>query len=144
MRQLSNWYRQSEHCGRPLLKQHISQGYWKGFKVDWTQKACWCHLNTIVFAKTYFYVYVSVGILDFLQVRWTKKSILVDSLVMEILVWTLYFVTPKYSDCMQYYTMLLKQCDHILLKVQATVTWMGEDHINVYSVTWLDYSFAFT
>ena len=40
-------------------------------------------------------------------VRWIKNLNLVDSLVMETLAWTLYSVTPKYSDCMQYYTMLL-------------------------------------
>ena len=27
---------------------------------------------------------------------------------MEILIWTLYFVTPKYSDCMQYYMIPLR------------------------------------
>ena len=43
-------------------------------------------------------MHVFVGILDFLYVRWTKNLKLVDSLVMEILIWTLYFVTPKYSD----------------------------------------------
>ena len=44
------------------------------------------------------------------------------TLVMEILIWTLYFVTPMYSDCMQYYTMLLEQFDHILAKDLATAT----------------------
>ena len=49
-----------------------------------------------------------------------KRINLVVSLVMEILIWTLYFVTPKCSDCMQYYTMLLEQFDHILAKDLAT------------------------
>ena len=31
------------------------------------------------------------------------------------------FVTPTYSDCMQYYTMLLEQFDHIGAKDLATV-----------------------
>ena len=47
---------------------------------------------------------------------------LVDSLVMETLAWTLYFVTPKYSDYTQYYMMLLEQFDHIVAKDLATAT----------------------
>ena len=39
---------------------------------------------------------------------------------METLAWTLYFVTRKYSDCMQNYTMLLEQCEHIVVKDLAT------------------------
>ena len=39
---------------------------------------------------------------------------------METLVWTLYFVTLKYLDCMQFYTMLLEQFDDIVVNVQAT------------------------
>ena len=66
-------------------------------------------------------MHVSVEILDFLYVRWSKNLNLVDSLVRESLVWTLYFVTRKYSDCMQYYTMLLEQFDHIGAKDPATV-----------------------
>ena len=38
---------------------------------------------------------------------------------MEILIWTLYFVTPKYSDYTQYYMMLLELFEHIL-----TNTWL--------------------
>ena len=53
-------------------------------------------------------------------VYWTKNLYLVDSLVMETLVWTLYFVTLKYLDCMQFYTMLLEQFDDIVVNVQAT------------------------
>ena len=41
---------------------------------------------------------------------------------METLIWTLYFVTRKYSDYMQYYTMLLEQCEHIVAKDLDTVT----------------------
>ena len=43
-------------------------------------------------------------------------------MVMEILIWTLYFVTPKYSDYTQYYMMLLEQLDHIVAKDLATAT----------------------
>ena len=52
-----------------------------------------------------------------------QKFHLVDSLVMETLLWTLYFVARKYSysKCMQYYTMLLEQCKHIVVKDLATV-----------------------
>ena len=39
MHQLWNWYRQGEHCRIPLSKQHVSQGYWDGFKFDWIQRA---------------------------------------------------------------------------------------------------------
>ena len=47
-----------------------------------------------------------VGILGFLYMRWTKNLNLVDSLVMEIPNWALYFVTPEYSDYTQYYAVL--------------------------------------
>ena len=67
-------------------------------------------------------MHVSVGILEFLYMRWTKNLNLVDSLVMEILISIMYFVTPKYSDYTQYYMMLLEQFDHIVAKVQATAT----------------------
>ena len=40
---------------------------------------------------------------------------------MENLVWTLYFVTREYLDCMQDYMMLLEQCGHIVAKDLATV-----------------------
>ena len=40
----------------------------------------------------------------------------------ETLIWILFFVTRKYSDCMQYYTMLLEQCEHIVAKDLATAT----------------------
>ena len=33
-------------------------------------------------------------------------------MVMETRTRTLFFITPKYSDCMQYYTMLLEQFDY--------------------------------
>ena len=36
--------------------------------------------------------------------------------------WTLYFVTPKNSDCMQYFMMLLELCEHIVTKDLATAT----------------------
>ena len=51
-----------------------------------------------------------------------KNLTLVDSLVMENLIRTLYFVTPKYSDYTQYYMMLLEQFDHIVAEVLATAT----------------------
>ena len=63
---------------------------------------------------------------------------------MEILIWTLYFVTPKYSDYTQYYMMLLEQFDHIVAKDLATVIWLDEYQILACLVAWLDYSFAFT
>ena len=75
-----------------------------------------------MFAKTYFQVQISVGILDFLYqnvVRWTKLLNLVDLLVMETLVWTLYFIIRKYLDFKQYYMMLLQKFDHIVVK-----TWL--------------------
>ena len=63
---------------------------------------------------------------------------------MEILIWTLYFPTAKYSDYTQYYMMLLEQFDHIVAKDLAIVIWLDEDQIFACLVTWLDYSFAFT
>ena len=41
---------------------------------------------------------------------------------METLAWTLYFVTPKYSDYTQYYMMLRELCEHIVVKDLATAT----------------------
>ena len=58
--------------------------------------------------------------------------------------WSSFSAISKQSDYMQYYIMLLEQCGHIVAKVQATVTWLNEDQIQVCLVTWLDYSFAFT
>ena len=52
-------------------------------------------------------------------------------IVMETLVWTLYFFTRKYLDCMQYYTTLLEQFDHIVVKDLVTATWLDEDQIHV-------------
>ena len=46
-------------------------------------------------------------------------------------------------EYMQYKVMLLEQWEHIVVKVQATVTSLDEKQNHVCSVTWLDYSFAF-
>ena len=45
-------------------------------------------LNTIVFAKTFFSVHVSVGILDFPYMRWTKILNLVEPLDMGTHTWS--------------------------------------------------------
>ena len=55
---------------------------------------------------------------------------------MEILIWTLYFVTPKYSDFTQCYMMLVKQFDLIVAKDQATATWLDEDQIPKFLLAW--------
>ena len=39
--------------------------------------------------------------------------------------------------------MLLEHCDHIMLKVAATVTWLHVYRINVCLVTWLDFFFLY-
>ena len=52
-------------------------------------------------------MHVSVGILDFLYMRWTKSLNLVEPLVMGTRTWSLYFVISKYLDYTQYYMMLL-------------------------------------
>ena len=80
------------------------------------------HLNTIVFAKTYRQVHVSVGILDFLYVRWTKNLKLVEPLVMGTRTWSSHFVISKSLDYTQYYMFLLQQCDNIVAEVETTVT----------------------
>ena len=67
--------------------------------------------------------------------RWTKNLFLVDSLVMEVLIWTLYFVTPKHSDYTQYYMMLLEQFDYIVAKDLITVISLDEDQILACLVT---------
>ena len=85
----------------------------------------------------------SVGMLKFLHGSWTKNITLMEPLVMRTGSWHLHFVTPEYLNHMQNYMMLLKHCDHTVVKVLASVTWLLEDHIKVCLVTWLGYSFAF-
>ena len=80
------------------------------------------HLKTIVFAKLYFKVHVSFGILDFLYVRWTKTLNMVEPLVMGTSTWSFYVVISKYLDYTQYYMMMLEQCGHIVVKDLVTVT----------------------
>ena len=92
---------------------HKLRQEWKIFST-WAFSDCtrvWkCHLKTIVFAKTYFWVHVSVGILDFLHVRWTKNWNLVEPLVMGTRTGSFYFVISKSLDYTQSYMMLLEQC----------------------------------
>ena len=93
-------------------------------------------------AKTYFQVHVSVGILEFSYLRWTKNFYLVEALVMVTPTWSSYFTISMYSDGMQNYLMVLEQWRHILAAVLATVTWLDEDQIYLCLVTWLDYYFC--
>ena len=67
-------------------------------------------------------MHVSVGIPDFLYVRWTKTLILVEPMVMGTRTWSFYFVISKYLDYTQYYMMLLERCGHIVVKDLITVT----------------------
>ena len=64
---------------------------------------------------------------------------LVDSLVMEILTWTLYYMTRKYLVYMQYCMMLLEQFDHILAKDPATDIWVDKVQNRACLVIWLGY-----
>ena len=70
--------------------------------------------------KNFFLSHFIVGILKILHVRWTKTLNLVDSLVMQTLVWSLCFVTRKYVDRMQNYMMLLEHCGRIVAKDLAS------------------------
>ena len=79
-------------------------------------------------------MHVSVGILDFLYVRWTKNLKLVEPLVMCTCAWSSFFVTSNSLQYVKSYMMLHQQCGHILVKVQATVTF-DEDQIHVCLVT---------
>ena len=63
-----------------------------------------------------------LGILDFPYARWTKNLNFVEPLVMVSRTWSSYFVISMYLDYMQNYMMLLEQQEHIVAKVQATVT----------------------
>ena len=85
---------------------------------------------------------VSVGILDFYYVRWTKNLNLVEPLVMGTRNWNFCVVISKYLDYTQYYMVLLEQCVRIVAKVQATATWLHEDQIHVCLVSWQDYCFC--
>ena len=60
---------------------------------------------------------------------------LLESLVIEIPVWTLYFVTPKYADHTEYCMMLLELCEHKLAKDLATATGLVADQTHVCLVT---------
>ena len=64
--------------------------------------------------------------------------------MVETRTWTLFFVTPKYSDSMQFYTMLLEQFGYKPVKDQGTATWLVEVQMVVYLVAWLDSYFVFT
>ena len=86
-----------------------------------------CLPNTIVFAKTSFQKNVPVGIPDFLYVRPTRKLHLVEILVLVTCAWSSDFVFSKNLDYTQYYMMLLEQYEHLVAKVQATVTWLDEN-----------------
>ena len=55
---------------------------------------------------------------------------------METLVWTLYFVTRKYLDYMQYYMMLLEQCEHIVAKDLAIICWARTKFLLAWSRDW--------
>ena len=133
--------------GTTVHNYHKHRKKWKLFS-SWAISDCtryWkCHWNTIVFAKAYFLLHVSVGILDFLHVRWTKILNLLEPLVTGTRTWRSHSVVSKCWYYMQYYMMVLEQCGPIMAKVQATNTWSGEERAHVCSVTCLDYSFAFT
>ena len=60
------------------------------------------------------------GSISFREVN--KSFCTVERLVMENRTWTLYIVTPKYSDCMQEYTMPLEQFDYKPVKDLAIAT----------------------
>ena len=64
------------------------------------------------FRKNFFEVHVSVGILDFHHVKWTKKINLVERLVMVTRSCSPFFVISKHLDYMQCYMMLLEQLGH--------------------------------
>ena len=53
------------------------------------------HLDTMLFARTFLYVQVTVGKKKSLYVRWTERFLLVKSLVKENRALRLYFDTPK-------------------------------------------------
>ena len=67
-------------------------------------------------------MHASVGILDFLYVRWTKNLNLVEPLVMGTRTWSFHFVISKNLDYTQYYMMLLEQFGHIAVKDLVNVT----------------------
>ena len=58
---------------------------------------------------------------------------------MEIPIWTLYFVTWKYLEYMQYYMMVLQQFGDILAKDLATVLRLDKVRIFACLVRWLGY-----
>ena len=104
-----------------------------------------CNLNTMVLVKNQFLSACFRGD-DRLFFTWDgpKSCICCNHWFLGTSTWTLYFATPKYFDYMQYYMMLLEQCNHIVVKPQATVTCLAEDQIHAYLVTLLGRSFAFS
>ena len=103
-----------------------------------------CLFDTKAVAKNYFWVSVTFGTIKFFYERWTRSFHLVDSMVKEIVIWTLYYVTRKYSDYMQYYMMPLEQFDRILAKDLSTVIWWDKVQILACLVMWLGYYSVFT
>ena len=69
------------------------------------------HLNKLVPAETYFWVYVSAEIGHFFYVRWTKNLNLVEPLFMVTRTWSDYFVISKFLDYMQNYMLRLERKD---------------------------------
>ena len=67
--------------------------------------------------------------MDSLKKTWSENLKSKKPLVRVTRTWNLYCVTPKLVDYMQDNTMLLEQCDHILVKALDTVTQMHEDQI---------------
>ena len=65
----------------------------------------------------------------------TKNLKFLEPFVLLTRTWSSYFVFSKHLDSIQYYMMLLEQSGHIVVKVQVTVTWLGEDQIHVCLVT---------
>ena len=114
--------------------------YWA--KCD-TALELYFHLNSIVFAQTYFQGHVAVRMIKFLYVRRTKLLSLVESLVMGTRSWS-FFVTPKRLECMHYSMMLVEQCNHVVVKTLVPVSSLDETEKYVCLITWLDYFFGFT
>ena len=70
-------------------------------------------------------MHVSVKIIIPVQVRWTRRSNMVEPLVMVTSTWSFNFVISKYLDCIQHCKKLLEQCGHVVAKVEAIENMLG-------------------
>ena len=109
---------------------------WKHFPILFESEFTFRHNSA---RKIFFWVRVTFVTIEFLYERWTKNFYLLDSLVLEVIIWFLYYITRKYLGYMDFYMMLLEQLGLILSKNVATVIWLDKVQKLACLVMWLGF-----